>query len=67
MINLFVFRHAETFDNNQEIFSGWRDSKLTLRGLEQANEIAEQLEKPSMVAHFRTISANSIGVLKAHE
>ena len=32
MIKLFVFRHAETFDNNHEIFSGWRDSKLTLRG-----------------------------------
>jgi broad specificity phosphatase PhoE len=45
LIKLFVFRHAETFDNNHEIFSGWRDSKLTLRGLEQAKEIAEQLKR----------------------
>ena len=40
---LFVFRHAETTDNNRAIFSGWRDAKLTLKGLSQAREIAEQL------------------------
>ena len=41
--NLFVFRHAETSDNSRGIFSGWRDSELTLKGLSQAHEIAEQL------------------------
>jgi 2,3-bisphosphoglycerate-dependent phosphoglycerate mutase len=41
--NLFVFRHAETNDNSRGIFSGWRDSDLTLKGLSQAQEIAEQL------------------------
>jgi 2,3-bisphosphoglycerate-dependent phosphoglycerate mutase len=40
---LFVFRHAETTDNSRGIFSGWRDPELTLRGLSQAREIAEQL------------------------
>lgn len=40
---LFVFRHAETTDNSRGIFSGWRDPKLTLKGLSQAQEIAEQL------------------------
>lgn len=40
---LFVFRHAETFDNNRGIFSGWRDSGLTTRGILQAQEIAKQL------------------------
>jgi len=42
---LFVFRHAETTDNRREIFSGWRDPKLTLKGLEQAQEVAEQLRQ----------------------
>jgi 2,3-bisphosphoglycerate-dependent phosphoglycerate mutase len=40
---LFVFRHAETTDNSRGIFSGWRDSEITSRGLLQAHEIAKQL------------------------
>jgi 2,3-bisphosphoglycerate-dependent phosphoglycerate mutase len=42
---LFVFRHAETFDNRRGIFSGWRDSELTSKGLAQAQKIAEQLKR----------------------
>ncbi len=42
--NLFVFRHAETTDNSNQIFSGWRDPDLTQKGLLQAQEIARQLE-----------------------
>ena len=42
---LFVFRHAETFDNRRGIFSGWRDSILTSKGLMQAHKIAEQLQR----------------------
>ena len=42
---LFVFRHAETFDNIRGIFSGWRDSELTSEGLSQAQKIAEQLKR----------------------
>jgi len=41
----FVFRHAETFDNSRGVFSGWRDSGLTLKGLSQAQGIAEQLKR----------------------
>ena len=43
--NLFVFRHAETTDNSNQIFSGWRDPDLTSKGLLQAQEIAQQLER----------------------
>jgi len=42
---LFVFRHAETFDNSRDIFSGWRDSELTSKGLAQAQKLAEQLKR----------------------
>ncbi len=44
LCKLFVFRHAETFDNSHGVFSGWRDSELTFKGLSQAQEIAEQLK-----------------------
>ena len=42
--NLFVFRHAETTDNSNGIFSGWRDPDLTPKGFLQAQEVAEQLK-----------------------
>ena len=48
LCKLFVFRHAETFDNSHGVFSGWRDSELTLKGISQAQEIAEQL-KPCQI------------------
>ena len=43
--NIFVFRHAETTDNSNGIFSGWRDPDLTPKGLLQAQQIAKQLEQ----------------------
>jgi 2,3-bisphosphoglycerate-dependent phosphoglycerate mutase len=43
--NLFVFRHAETTDNSNHIFSGWRDPDLTSKGLLQAEEVAKQLKQ----------------------
>jgi 2,3-bisphosphoglycerate-dependent phosphoglycerate mutase len=39
-----VFRHAETTDNANAIFSGWRDPDLTPKGVTQAKEVAEQLK-----------------------
>jgi 2,3-bisphosphoglycerate-dependent phosphoglycerate mutase len=45
IVNLFVFRHAETTDNSNHVFSGWRDPDLTPKGRSQAQEIAQQLEK----------------------
>jgi len=44
-LKLFVFRHSETFDNRRSIFSGWRDPELTLKGVSQAQDIAEQLKR----------------------
>ena len=41
---LFVFRHAQTTDNQNHIFSGWRDPDLTEKGVAQAQEVAEQLK-----------------------
>lgn len=40
---LYVFRHGQTEDNANFIFSGWRDSDLTEKGVEQAKVLAEKL------------------------
>lgn len=41
---IYVFRHGETYDNVNRVFSGWRDSKLTDKGIEQAQILADKLK-----------------------
>ena len=41
---IYVFRHGETYDNRNRIHSSRRDSKLTPRGIKQA-EILRKLLK----------------------
>ncbi len=41
---IYVFRHGETHDNLNKVFSGWRDSNLTDKGIKQAEVLAEKLK-----------------------
>lgn len=41
---IYVFRHGETYDNKNRVFSGWRNSKLTSLGKKQAEILAEKLK-----------------------
>ena len=41
---LYVFRHGETYDNRNRVFSGWRQSRLTPRGVSQAEVLAKKLK-----------------------
>lgn len=41
---IYVFRHGQTTDNADMIFSGWRDVDLTELGVEQALELADKLK-----------------------
>jgi 2,3-bisphosphoglycerate-dependent phosphoglycerate mutase len=67
---LFVFRHAETTDNSRGIFSGWRDPELTLKGLSQAREIAEQLRQDKIdyafTSHLKRARKTLEIVLETH-
>jgi 2,3-bisphosphoglycerate-dependent phosphoglycerate mutase len=67
---LFVFRHAETTDNSRGIFSGWRDPEITLRGLSQAREIADQLRRDKIdyafTSHLKRARKTLDIVLEAH-
>jgi len=68
--NLFVFRHAETTDNSNGIFSGWRDPDLTPKGLLQAQEVAKQLEQEKIdyafTSHLLRAKRTLEIVLKPH-
>jgi 2,3-bisphosphoglycerate-dependent phosphoglycerate mutase len=65
-----VFRHAETTDNANAIFSGWRDPDLTPKGLLQAQEISEQLEHEQIdyafTSHLKRARRTLEIVLEAH-
>lgn len=41
---LYLFRHGETEDNKNKIFSGRRNSPLTSKGVEQSKELAKKLK-----------------------
>lgn len=42
---IFIFRHGQTLDNKEKIFSGWRNVPLTDEGRKEAEEIAQKLVK----------------------
>jgi len=67
---LFVFRHAETTDNANAIFSGWRDPDLTSKGISQAQEISEQLKQEKIdyafTSHLKRARKTLEVVLEAH-
>ena len=67
---LFVFRHAETFDNKNGVFSGWRDAKLTPKGVLEAEEIARQLAEfkidYAFTSHLKRAKKTLKIVLKNH-
>lgn len=41
---IYIFRHGQTEDNAKYIFSGWRESKLTKEGENQALVLADKLK-----------------------
>jgi len=41
---IYLFRHGESEDNRQHIFSGWRDPELSEKGKVDSQELAELLK-----------------------
>ena len=41
---LYIFRHGQSEDNANFLFSGWRDSKITEEGVRQAEVLADKLK-----------------------
>jgi 2,3-bisphosphoglycerate-dependent phosphoglycerate mutase len=41
---MYIFRHGESEDNAQFLFSGWRDADLTEKGRDQAKVLAKKLK-----------------------
>jgi 2,3-bisphosphoglycerate-dependent phosphoglycerate mutase len=52
MAKLFVFRHAQTTDNVEKIFSGKRDPELTEQGIEEAMQIKHKLKNEKVTKAY---------------
>lgn len=56
---LYLFRHAESEDNENHLFSGWRDPSLSTKGKIDCEELAELLkEKEFKVAYSPDLKRN---------
>ena len=54
MAKIFIFRHGETYDNRDHIFSGWRDTELTPEGIEEARKIGEELKNEKVTKAYHS-------------
>src|SRR3990167_3558194 len=63
-LNVYLFRHGQTYYNRDHIFTGFKDSKLTPLGIKQAKKIAEKLKKKKIQVAFQTRLSRSKDTLK---
>lgn len=61
---LYVFRHGETQDNKDMLFSGWRDPDITETGIEQALILAEKLKDKKIQLLYTSDQIRSINTMK---
>ena len=61
---LYVFRHGQTVDNAEFVFSGWRDSDLTELGKKQALELAPKLKDKKIGLLFTSDQIRSIKTME---
>lgn len=54
MAHIFIFRHSETEDNRQHIFSGWRNVNLDPPGIEEAKKIGEKLKNEKATKAYQS-------------
>ena len=61
---IYLFRHGETFYNEKGIFTGWKDSKLSPRGIKSARILARKLKNKKFEIAFYTRLSRSKDTLK---
>ncbi len=54
MAKIFIFRHGETVDNKDHVFSGWRQTDLTESGIEEAKGIGEKLKDEKVTKTYQS-------------
>ncbi len=62
--NIYLFRHGQTYNNKEGIFTGWKESKLTPLGKKQAEKISKILKNKRIDVAFQTKLSRSKDTLK---
>jgi len=61
---IYLFRHGKTAYNEKGIFTGWKDAKLTPRGVKNAKDVAKKLKNKRIDVAFQTELSRSKDTLK---
>jgi len=61
---LYIFRHGQSEDNAEMLFSGWRNAKLTDKGIQQALDLAEILRDKKIDYLISSDQIRAIDTLK---
>ena len=63
-LKIYIFRHGQTYYNKYHIFTGWKDSKLTPRGIRDAKAVAKKLKDKKFQVAYHTRLSRSKDTLK---
>ena len=63
-LKIYLFRHGLTYYNERHIFSGWKDAKLSPKGIKQAKIIAKKLKNKKFQVAYQTTLSRSKDTLK---
>ncbi|MCK5607473.1 histidine phosphatase family protein [Candidatus Pacearchaeota archaeon] len=62
--HIYLFRHGKTTYNEKGIFTGWKDAKLTPRGIKNAKTVAQKLKNKKIDVAFQTKLSRSKDTMK---
>ncbi len=63
-LKIYLFRHGQSYYNRRHFFTGWKDSKLTPKGIQDAKKVAQKLKKAEINVAFRSHLSRSKDTLK---
>lgn len=64
MSTIYLFRHGQTVNNLQKIFTGWQDSPLTPLGVEQAKALGIMLKGKTINLAYQSRLLRAVDTLK---
>ena len=63
-LKIYLFRHGQTYYNKKQVFTGFKDSKLTPLGKKQALIVAKKLKNKKFQVAYQTRLSRSKNTLK---
>lgn len=63
-LKIYLFRHGQTYFNEEKRFTGWKDSKLDKDGIKSSKIIAKKLKNKKINAAFQSRLSRSKNTLK---